>query len=684
MTYLTRRLGVLVALAAGALLTVLGVANGLPTGAAKVGMVCAPGTTIGSTHTFNLVAGTGHVQTPEGNSILMWSYADANDNQVALRTFQYPGPVLCVTQGQTVVVNLTNNLPEASSIVFPGQDTQVTASGGSPGLLTTEAAASGGTVSYTFTAGSPGTYLYESGSNVSKQLEMGLYGALVVRPSIGANFAYTAATQFDPAREFMLLLSEIDPDLHHAVETGATYDFTTLHNRYYMINGRAFPDTVQDNGTSFLPTQPYGALIRIQPNSASSPQAALIRMLNAGAENHPFHPHGNHTQEIAQDGRLLLNGAGTSPARSEHFAETIGSGQTIDYMLRWDRTGTDSSATSFNDDWNPTTNPFPVAAPNFLNVIFKDANTWYSGNPYLGYKGTMPTGTNSLNICGEWYFPLHSHALNEFANFDAPFGGMGTLLRVDPAGGCFTFPTSTTLASGALKSGSVTALAVDDSTYYQVNPKTTTRTSATTAVQGTITVASATGFPASGSYYIRIDNEVMQVTAGQGTTTWTVSRGLLGTGAATHANGATISALANDWFATFSGVVSGSKNLKVTYKGKNCATTTLTTCSVIAAPVPQQTVKICNWTIGGAAGCATATGAGWVTVPLTGPAQPQAVGSTDVSSTWTLPGSAAAYLGTGSYAGQVRVLVHTQRWTAPSPTPFSTWGNFMRLVYDAP
>ena len=173
---------------------------------------------------------------------------------------------------------------------------------------------------------------------------MGLYGALVVRPSIGPNFAYTAATQFDPAREFMLLLSEIDPDLHHAVETGATYDFTTLHNRYYMINGRAFPDTVQDNGTSFLPTQPYGALIRIQPNNASNPQAALIRMLNAGAENHPFHPHGNHTQEIAQDGRLLLNGAGTSPARTEHFGETIGSGQTIDYMLRWDTTGTDSSA----------------------------------------------------------------------------------------------------------------------------------------------------------------------------------------------------------------------------------------------------------------------------------------------------------------------------------------------------
>ena len=43
-----------------------------------------------------------------------------------------PGPVLCVTQGETVTVNLTNTLPEAISIVFPGQDAQVTATGGAP------------------------------------------------------------------------------------------------------------------------------------------------------------------------------------------------------------------------------------------------------------------------------------------------------------------------------------------------------------------------------------------------------------------------------------------------------------------------------------------------------------------------------------------------------------------------
>src|SRR5215475_13143657 len=169
MTKRIRRLGLVVALVAGGAALVPLHADALPVGALELGIVCTPGTVSGGTHTFNLVANTGSISTPDGNDVLMWSYAngDAPDSG----HFQSPGPVLCVTQGETVVVNLTNNLTEPTSILFPGQDAQVTASGGSAGLLTTEAAASGGTVSYSFAAGSPGSYLYESGTDVSKQVE---------------------------------------------------------------------------------------------------------------------------------------------------------------------------------------------------------------------------------------------------------------------------------------------------------------------------------------------------------------------------------------------------------------------------------------------------------------------------------------------------------------------------------
>ncbi len=45
----------------------------------------------------------------------MWSYANSQ------RSFQLPGPTLCVTSGELVTVVLHNSLPEATSILFPGQ-----------------------------------------------------------------------------------------------------------------------------------------------------------------------------------------------------------------------------------------------------------------------------------------------------------------------------------------------------------------------------------------------------------------------------------------------------------------------------------------------------------------------------------------------------------------------------------
>src|SRR5262245_47642073 len=139
-----RRLGLVVTLVAGSavLLPHSAIAQSMPT----IDMVCTPGTLAGGTRTFDLVANTGFVQTPDGNSVFMWSYGAP--------AFQSPGPVLCANQGETVVVRLTNTLPEPSSIVFPGQDSAVTAVGGSQGLVTHEAAPNG-TVSYTFTASQP-------------------------------------------------------------------------------------------------------------------------------------------------------------------------------------------------------------------------------------------------------------------------------------------------------------------------------------------------------------------------------------------------------------------------------------------------------------------------------------------------------------------------------------------------
>ena len=389
-----------------------GVAFGWPSGRALTSnttMICTNGPT------FNMQATQGFIDTPDGNSVYMWGFA------MDPGTFQMPGPVLCVNEGDTVTINLTNNLTEPVSIVFPGQ-AGVTATGGSAGLLATEAAASGGTVSYSFTASQPGTFLYESGTAVHKQVQMGLAGALVVRPALGANYAYNdPTTQFDPDREYLLLFHEIDPLLHQAMEFGLPYNVTTRHDRYWTINGRGAVDTLLDNNVFWMPYQPYSSLVQIEAGAALP---ALIRYLNAGTVNHPFHPHGNTMQVVGRDGRAL------GAAALENFTTTIGAGQTFDLLFRWDNV----------EAWDPNTNPLPTSPdfpfPNLGNLVFKDDLTYYSGDEYLGYQGELPVGVTSFNECGEFYFPWHSHALNEIQNFDEGFGGMLTLVRVDPPGGC--------------------------------------------------------------------------------------------------------------------------------------------------------------------------------------------------------------------------------------------------------
>jgi len=401
------------------------------TGTPPIGMVCTeqPGDT---TPTFDLVAKEGYIYTPDGNSVYMWGYGNADLDGDTVVDFQFPGPVLCVEEGDTVTVNLVNQLSEPVSIVFPGQS-GIVATGDETDpdatLFTAAASASGGTASYEFKASNPGTYLYESGTNPHRQVQMGLFGALVVRPaSNDADHVYAyndVRTEYDPSREFLIVLHEIDPELHLRVEFGRSYNRSRFHARYWTVNGRNFPDTIFDNSVPWLPYQPYGALVGVQANASPTGLPALIRYANASMDNHPFHPHGDHLRVIGRDGSPLMVPAGVD-ASMEAFTKTIGSGQSYELLFEWEDV----------DLWNPsaggTYKPIPVKLPSVRNLIFKDSVTWYSGSPYLGCKGPLPVGTASYNELGEYYFPWHSHDLIEFTNFNEGFGGLATLLRVDP------------------------------------------------------------------------------------------------------------------------------------------------------------------------------------------------------------------------------------------------------------
>jgi len=72
------------------------------------------------------------------------------------------------------------------------------------------------------------------------------------------------------------------------------------------------------------------------------------------------------------------------------------------------------------------------------------------------------------------------------------------------------------------------------------NRASTTLSGAIDGSTTSITVASATGFPSSSQYRVVIDSEILLVTGGAGTTTWTVARGAEGTAAVPHNNGSAV------------------------------------------------------------------------------------------------------------------------------------------------
>ena len=357
----------------------------------------------------------------------MWGFSAGN------KPFQHPGPVLCVNQGDTVTVTLHNTLSEDVSIVFPGQENVLANGapaqpqfdgGGTLTSLTQVASANGGSMTYSFVASHPGTFIYQSGTNPAIQVRMGLFGAIVVRPALGPGYANNRPdSQFNLDAEYLVLFSEIDPYLNQAVELGRNFNMNNYRPRYWMINGRGFPDTIAPNFASWLPSQPYGALARIEPYDATTnPLWALERFANVGTEVIPMHPHAKNALLLNQDGRPVT-GPGGEDLAWENFSVPVGPGQTYDGLFRWVN----------EENYDPDTNPIPVTVPSVQNLVY---GMLYSGSPYLGYQGPFPVGSTSMNECGEYYIISHNHALYQITSWGVPMTGPITFLRIDPPGGC--------------------------------------------------------------------------------------------------------------------------------------------------------------------------------------------------------------------------------------------------------
>jgi hypothetical protein len=403
-----------------------------------------------------------------------------------------------VNEGDTITITLTNNLGEPVSMVFPGMEVtskQATLfRGGDRSRLTSlapEAAPNGGMRTYTFRAGKPGTFYYQSGSNQSIQLRMGLFGAIIVRPvqngstrtltdtdyrwlrglytaatgtsGVGITkdltlFAYNdgdGSTGYD--REYLFVISEMDPSFHRWMEFGGDYDISRWKANYWFLNGRCGPDTMDMPNAMNLPYQPYNAMPLMHPG-----EVVLARFVNMGSDLHPFHTHGNHMRVVAVDGTLLGSDA-SNPSTSgadlswEAFTLTQFPGKTFDVTFNW--TGRELGWDVYGHGPGDAPEPYEyladhgriytpnlplvegvsqgVSAPQALPVLMPSVETttpgqWWSGSPYLGSAAPLPPGEGGFNPYNGFFFMWHSHAERELTNNDIFPGGMLTMMGVLP------------------------------------------------------------------------------------------------------------------------------------------------------------------------------------------------------------------------------------------------------------
>jgi archaellum component FlaF (FlaF/FlaG flagellin family) len=255
---------------------------------------------------------------PDGSNVVMWAFAQDSAFGAGDGALTVPGPTLTVPPGDSnLTIHLDNRLPEAVSIVIPGQLSSVgplpaRSLADNRALSFTHEAAPGNLTAelYTWSNLAPGTHLYFSGSHSAVQVQMGLYGA-VKRDAGTAGLAYTGVP-YDA--EVTLVVSEIDPALHDAVATGnygpglamsSTVDYQA---KYFLVNGASFT-----NGVAPVFAGRAGERI-------------LLRLLNASPSLRVMQLGGAYVALTAEDGYL-------SPYPRQSYSIVLPALKTVDAVL---------------------------------------------------------------------------------------------------------------------------------------------------------------------------------------------------------------------------------------------------------------------------------------------------------------------------------------------------------------
>ncbi|TPJ22783.1 DUF4396 domain-containing protein [Mesorhizobium sp. B2-7-2] len=210
---------------------------------------------------------------------------------------QIPGPRIHIRQGDRVRINVTNALPEETTVHWHGLILPNQMDG--PAEITQAPIEPGQTYSYEFTATQHGTYFYHPHAKPDRTQALGLYGALIIDP---ANPADEVAADHDYVIELQEWL----------VREGLTYPSMPMDGgmpNFFTINGKAYPST----------------------DTIHMKVGETLKVRFIGTNNgfiHPMHIHGGPFEVVARDGETI-------PAAARFLADTVNVGPGQRYDVVW-------------------------------------------------------------------------------------------------------------------------------------------------------------------------------------------------------------------------------------------------------------------------------------------------------------------------------------------------------------
>jgi FtsP/CotA-like multicopper oxidase with cupredoxin domain len=328
----------------------------------------------------HLSAGDGFATMADGKLQYIFSFSDVTGvpeaDAMAAGTLAaaWPAPAIAVDQGIGFYLTLTNvgmlirpDLFDPHTVHFHGFPNASSVFDGVP-----DASVSinmGASLTYYYNLVEPGTFMYHCHVEATEHMQMGMLGNLYVRPiqnrlpdgaTLGlhthSNPDYNAVLGLDDPLvgdkyvyndgdgstlynvEYPIQLGGFDPEFHDASLFVQPLPFAMMWDRYPMLNGRGYPDTVNPNP---LPAPPESGVVSQVESSlitATAGEKILLRLSNLNITvSHNLISPSIPMRVVGIDSRELRSADGTTPLHYTANSVKLAGGMAADVIL--DTTG---------------------------------------------------------------------------------------------------------------------------------------------------------------------------------------------------------------------------------------------------------------------------------------------------------------------------------------------------------